>query len=105
MFSRNPVPSRPRRGPSAPPLAVAERALRRCGYEPTRIATGGGADANALEASGFSCVCLANGTERAHEPTERVSVAALDGMLDVALALLDEAAAVPDGAALAESPR
>ena len=39
---------------------------------------------------------LANGTERNHEPTERVSVAALEGMLDVALALLDEAAALPD---------
>jgi tripeptide aminopeptidase len=38
-------------------------------------------------------VNLANGTERNHEPTERVSVAALEGMLDVALALLDEAAA------------
>ena len=30
-----------------------------------------------------------------HEPTERVSVAALEGMLDVVLALLDEAAALP----------
>ena len=38
---------------------------------------------------------LANGTERNHEPTERVSVAALEGMLDVCLALLDEAAALP----------
>jgi tripeptide aminopeptidase len=38
-------------------------------------------------------VNLANGTERNHEPTERVSVAALEGMLDVCLALLDEAGA------------
>ncbi len=37
---------------------------------------------------------LANGTERNHEPTERVSVVALESMLDVAFALLDEAAAV-----------
>jgi tripeptide aminopeptidase len=79
---------------TAPALLAAEAALRACGYEPTRIATGGGSDANALEAIGLPCVNLANGTERNHEPTERVSVAALDGMLDVALALLDEAAAV-----------
>ena len=46
-----------------------------------------------LEAEGFACVNLANGTERNHEPTERVAVAALEGMLDVAFALLDEAAA------------
>jgi tripeptide aminopeptidase len=77
---------------SAPELAAAEAALRACGYEPRRIASGGGSDANALQASGFPCLCLANGTERAHEPTERVSVTALEGMLDVALVLLEEAA-------------
>ena len=67
-------------------------ALRACGYEPTRIVTGGGSDANAFEAAGFHCVNLANGTERNHEPGERVSVAALEGMLDVTLALVDAAA-------------
>jgi tripeptide aminopeptidase len=80
---------------SAPAIAVAEAALRSCGYEPTRIVTGGGSDANALAAQGVTCVNLANGTERNHEPTERVSVAALEGMLDVCLALLDEAGATP----------
>jgi tripeptide aminopeptidase len=80
--------------PSAPELAAAEAALRACGYEPRRISSGGGSDANALQASGFQCICLANGTERNHEPTERVSVMALEGMLDVALLLLEEAAAV-----------
>ena len=49
---------------------------------------GGGSDANALIAQGFPTVNLANGTERNHEPTERVSDAALGEMLDVALALL-----------------
>jgi tripeptide aminopeptidase len=84
-----------RQKPSSPALAAAEGALRACGYEPKRISTGGGSDANALEAAGFPCVNLANGTEHNHEPTERVSVAALDGMLDVTFALLDEAAALP----------
>jgi tripeptide aminopeptidase len=78
--------------PSAPELAAAEAALRACGYEPRRIQTGGGSDANALQAAGFPCINLANGTERNHEATERVSVAALEGMLDVALVLLEEAA-------------
>ena len=81
-----------RQKPSAPAVVAAEAALRACGYEPKRIVTGGGSDANVLEANGFSCVNLANGTERNHEPTERVAVAALEGMLDVAFALLDEAA-------------
>ena len=80
--------------PSAPAVVAAEAALRATGYEPKRIVTGGGSDANALAVAGFECVNLANGTERNHEPTERVSVAALEGMLDVTFALLDEAAAL-----------
>ncbi|HSD79727.1 MAG TPA: M20/M25/M40 family metallo-hydrolase [Solirubrobacteraceae bacterium] len=77
-------------------VVAAERALRACGYEPRRIATGGGSDANALEAAGFACTNLANGTEHNHEPAERVSVVALEGMLDVALELLETSAAVED---------
>ena len=71
-------------------VVAAEAALRACGHTPSRIVTGGGSDANALEAQGLPVTNLANGTERNHEPTERVTVAALEGMLDVALALLDE---------------
>jgi tripeptide aminopeptidase len=73
-------------------VVVAEEALRACGYEPRRISTGGGSDANAFVAAGLPVVNLANGTERNHQPDERVSVAALDGMLDVAFALLDSVA-------------
>lgn len=78
---------------ASPPLRVAESALRACGREPVRISSGGASDANALLAQGFQTVNMANGTERNHEPGERVSVSALEEMLDVALALLDEAAA------------
>ena len=81
-----------RQAPEAPQVQAAERALRRAGYTPRHIVTGGGSDANALEAAGFPCTCLANGTERNHEPTERVAVAALEGMLDVTLALFEECA-------------
>jgi len=86
--------------PSSPAVRVAEHALRRCGHEPIHISSGGGSDANALIAQGFQTVNLANGTERNHEPGERVSVLALEQMLDVALALLDEAATLPPAAAL-----
>ena len=80
-----------RHRPQAPGILVAEEALRACGYEPRHIASGGASDANALEAMGFPCFNLANGTESNHQTDERVSVAALEGMLDVAYALLDEA--------------
>jgi tripeptide aminopeptidase len=85
--------------PREPTVLLAERALAACGYEPRQIATGGGSDANALISSGFLCTNLANGTERNHEPGERVSVDALEGMLDVAIGLIDEAPAVLFGAA------
>jgi tripeptide aminopeptidase len=77
-----------------PEVVLAERALTACGYEPQHISTGGGSDANALQSHGFPCTNLANGTERNHEPGERVSVDALEGMLEVAIALFEEAPAV-----------
>jgi tripeptide aminopeptidase len=80
--------------PGEPHVVLAERALTACGYEPRHISTGGGSDANAFYAAGFPCVNLANGTERNHEPGERVSVDALEGMLEVALALVQEGAAI-----------
>jgi tripeptide aminopeptidase len=89
-----------RLAPSSAPLEAAEAALRSCGYEPSRIWSGGGSDANALIAQGFPTVNLANGTERNHEPDERVSARALEEMLEVVLVLLDEVAARPPKAAL-----
>jgi tripeptide aminopeptidase len=83
---------------ATPAVRVAERALRDCGHEPVRIASGGASDANALLAQGFQTVNLANGTERNHEPGERVQAAALEQMLEVALALLDETAVLTDAA-------
>ncbi len=71
-----------------PAVALASRALRAIGYEPSLISTGGGSDANAFRRAGLECVCLANGTQRNHEPGERVSVEALEAGLDLALALL-----------------
>ncbi|HWD86139.1 MAG TPA: M20/M25/M40 family metallo-hydrolase [Solirubrobacteraceae bacterium] len=79
--------------PTEPAIELAGRALSAIGYRPEMISSGGGSDANAFRAAGFACVNLANGTERAHQPTERVSVQALEGGLELVLALLDEAAA------------
>jgi tripeptide aminopeptidase len=77
---------------TAPGVVAAEAALRACNYTPRRILSGGGSDANAFEAKGLHCINLANGTERNHETGERVSQVALEGMLDVTFALLDELA-------------
>ena len=77
--------------PSSPELELAGRALRDCGYEPSQIVTGGGSDANVLRAHGLGVLNLANGTERNHEPDERVALSSLEGILDVAFALVERA--------------
>jgi tripeptide aminopeptidase len=79
--------------PKAPHLLVAERALRACGYEPRPIDSGGASDANSFEAAGFSVLNLADGTERNHEPGERISAAALEDLFEIAITLIGEAAA------------
>jgi tripeptide aminopeptidase len=89
-----------RLAPSAAPVRAAEAALRSCGYEPVRISSGGGSDANVLIAKGLQTVNLANGTERSHEPGERVAAPALEEMLEVCRALLDEVAALASDPAL-----
>jgi len=83
-----------RQPPGGHAIAVAEAALRRCGREPRRIASGGGSDVNALIPAGFDCVNLANGTHRPHEPGESVADDALAEMLEVALALVEESVAL-----------
>jgi tripeptide aminopeptidase len=83
---------------NAPAVVLAEQALRARGYEPTHIVTGGASDANSFQTAGFPCTNLANGTERNHQSDERVSVEALEGMFEVAIALVAEAAHGGDAA-------
>jgi tripeptide aminopeptidase len=74
-------------------VKVARAALERCAIEPRETATGGGSDANALNAAGFECVLLANGTEANHTPEESVAPERIVQMLAVCEAIVQEAAA------------
>jgi tripeptide aminopeptidase len=76
---------------TAPPVEAAALALESLGIEARPVATGGGSDANALIAAGLPTVNVANGTERSHQPDESVTVDALETMLDVTLAIVEEA--------------
>jgi tripeptide aminopeptidase len=73
------------------PVRLAERALRRSGYEPTYILSGGGADANVFNTRGLACLNLSNGMREIHTPEEHIAVSDLDAMVGVTLALLEEA--------------
>lgn len=77
--------------PDEPGAKVAVAALQACGHEPRLVESGGGSDANAFRSAGMPVINIANGTERPHMPDERVSAEALEQMLDVVIALSDEA--------------
>ncbi len=74
------------------PVALAEKALERCGHNVSRVATGGGSDANAFLASGYDAVLLANGTYANHTPEENVPAANLTSMVEVCEQILAGAA-------------
>lgn len=80
---------------TTPAVEVAADALRACDIEPVYINTGGGSDANVLIPAGIPVVNLANGTERNHQPDESVTVDALEAMLEVTVALVEQAAKAP----------
>ena len=78
-------------------LALAEAGLRGAGLEPSRVAIGGGSDANALRLDGFDCVLLSNGTADVHTANETVSARNLETMLAVCEEIVRAAAGQPAG--------
>lgn len=70
-------------------VRAAAAAMEDLGIEPIYAKTGGGSDANAFMAAGFECLNVANGTEANHTPDERVSVKALERMLDLCHRIVD----------------
>jgi tripeptide aminopeptidase len=74
-------------------VRLACAALARTGRQPTFALSGGAADANVFNERGLACVNLANGMTDIHTPDEHIAVADLETMVDVTLALVDEARA------------
>ena len=73
------------------PVRLAAAALERAGLQPSYGLSGGGADANVFNDRGLQCVNLANGMTDIHTPEERISVEDLERMVEVTLALVEEA--------------
>jgi tripeptide aminopeptidase len=76
------------------PVRIASAALERAGFTPRFVFSGGGADANVFNERGLQCLNLANGMENIHTPDEQIAAADLEAMVEVTLALIDEARAV-----------
>jgi tripeptide aminopeptidase len=80
---------------SHPCVEVAAGALRDCGIEPVLHPSGGGSDASVFEQRGLRCLNVANGTEANHTSDERVTMQALETMLNVTFQLAERAGAAP----------
>jgi tripeptide aminopeptidase len=76
-----------------PAVALAATAFAGCGIEPRYGLSGGGADANVFNQRGRRCVNLSHGVFGFHTPDEHVSVADLEAMVDVTVALVAAARA------------
>ena len=72
-------------------VKLASDALGRCGFETSYALSGGAADANVFNERGLACANLANGMAEIHTPDEHISVADLEAMVEVTLALVDVA--------------
>jgi tripeptide aminopeptidase len=79
------------------PVLLALAAFERISVEPRFQTTGGAADANVFNERGLQCLNLANGMAEIHTRDEHISVADLELMTDVTVALID--AAREDGVA------
>jgi tripeptide aminopeptidase len=80
-----------------PAVDLAARALARCGHDVAYSLSGGGADANVFNERGRRCVNLANAMTDIHTPDERITVADLEAMVDVTVALIAEACGPASG--------
>src|SRR5919202_3152661 len=76
-------------------VRLAAAALERRGHAPTFVLSGGATDANVFNGLGRPCLNLANGMRDIHTPDEAISVADLEEMVEVTLALVDVARCGP----------
>ena len=76
-----------------PVVELAVGALARCGHEVRYGLSGGAADANVFNERGLRCVNLTHGVYDFHSPAERVAIADLEAMVDLTVALVENARA------------
>ena len=77
-----------RHAPDSPLLEIGARAAALAGLEVRRAAGGGGSDANVFNAAGLPALTLGVGFENAHSPQERMSLARLGELADMAAAVV-----------------
>lgn len=76
-----------------PVVELAAGALAKCGHDVRFGLSGGAADANVFNERGLRCLNITHGVYDFHSPNERVSVADLEAMVDLTVALVEVARA------------
>ncbi len=74
-------------GEDAAPVALFSRAARAVGLEPKFVAGGGGSDANIFNERGIPAIVLGCGMEKPHTTDERIAVASLNKLSELATTL------------------
>jgi len=74
----------------AAPIALFSRAARAVGLEPKLVAGGGGSDANVFNARGIPSIVVGCGMEKPHTTEERIAVASLHRLAELATALVQK---------------
>ena len=77
--------------PDDPVVRIAHDALERSGYEPATGSAAARPTRTSSTSAASPCLNLANGMQDIHTPDERITVADLEGMVEVTLALVDAA--------------
>ncbi|MBR4749617.1 MAG: M20/M25/M40 family metallo-hydrolase [Abditibacteriota bacterium] len=75
--------------PAAPVCRLALEAAEMAGLEPALDTSGGGYDANRLQAMGFPAVALGAGYRNAHSPEEYIEAAEVIGAAGMAVSLIE----------------
>lgn len=78
--------------PDAPALVLVEQACADIGVSPRRFTTGGGSDGNILAAHGVPTLVLSSGMSQVHSTEEELSVAELERLVDLLVAVARRAA-------------
>lgn len=73
-----------------PIIPLYMKAIRRFGYQPALISTGGGSDANVFNQRGIPTINVGVGADRVHTTNERLSVRALTAGAEIVLSFLTD---------------
>lgn len=74
-------------------VEIAKKAAQKVGRKPRLLASGGGSDANVIAGFGIPTVNLGVGYEEIHTTNERMSIAELNKLAEMVVAVIEEVAA------------